>query len=155
MKTITTILLLGVFALSSCEDATNVNQDNTAAKIMEVENRAINGQQWRITNFRQSGADHTTMFNGYIFEFDSNGLLTSTNGSENLSGTWSVRDIGNDGVSKSEFDAVDFSIVFTNPTSFVDLAGNWEISSMTDSKIELRHSDPNGSQPDLITFERI
>jgi hypothetical protein len=155
MKTLFTLLLLAFFTVAACDDSTNENQDNTAAQIMEVENRAINGQQWRITNFRQANSDQTSIFNGYIFEFDSNNLLTSTNGSENLAGTWAVKTSGNDDEKKAEFDNLDFSIVFTNPTPFVDLAGNWKISSLTDSTIELRHLTAGKSQPDVIRFERI
>lgn len=153
MNTSKTILLAALFVLAACDEATDANQDSASAKIMEVENRAINGQQWRITNFRQADINHTETFSGYIFEFDSNNLLTSTNGSENLSGTWSVKSNGNN--DESEFDNVGFSIVFTNPTSFADLAGNWKIYTITDSTIELRHSTIGSSQPDVIRFERI
>jgi hypothetical protein len=155
MKTFSTLLLLGFFFFSSCDDGTNDNQSSTAAKTMEVENRAINGEQWRITNFTHASIDHTSVFNGYIFEFDSNNLLTSTNGSENISGSWYVKTTGDADKNKTEFDEIDFSMVFTNPPSFADIAGNWKILSITDSKIELRHSGATRSQEDIIRFERI
>lgn len=150
MKKFGTILLLGFFALSACDDASTRTEDNTSAKINEVENRAINGQQWRITNFSKASVDQTDRFAGYIFEFDSNNLLTSTNGSENLAGNWSIKDSGGNDESKAEFSSVDFSISFSNPTSFMDLSGNWKIASLTDAKIELRQA--NG---DVIRLERI
>ncbi|HEY0652579.1 MAG TPA: hypothetical protein VGD65_05595 [Chryseosolibacter sp.] len=150
MKTLTSFLLLGFFVLCSCNDPSAETQDNTAAIINEVENRAINGQQWRITNFANGNQNQTGLFTGFIFEFDSNNLLTSTNGSENLSGTWAIKDSGANEDGKTEFDNVDFSIFFSNPTPFVNLSGNWDISSLTDSTIELRQS--NGS---MIRLERI
>jgi hypothetical protein len=153
MKTFA-VLLLALFALSSCDDTSSENRDNIAAKVNEVENRAINGQQWRITNFTNSNLDRTEVFNGYIFEFDSNNLLTSTNGSDNLSGSWSVKNTASDGEAKTEFDNIDFLISFTNPAQFEALTGNWEIVSITDSRIELRNLKAD-SQNDVIRFERI
>jgi hypothetical protein len=155
MKPLTLILLLGSFVLFSCDDATTDSKDNSSAKITEVENRAINGQQWRITNFSQASIDQTDLFKGFIFEFDSNNLLTSTNGSENLSGTWSVKNNGSEDATKSEFENIAFTIGFTNPSLFAGLSGNWKIVSITDSKIELRHANANGLQADVIQFERI
>jgi hypothetical protein len=154
MKNLTTLLLLGFITLLSCDDTSTVNNDHTAVGLVEVENRAINGEQWRVTSFTRSSVDHTNLFDGYIFEFDSNNLLTSTNGSDNLSGTWSVKDQKRKENKKSEFDDIGFSIGFTNPTLFEQLSGNWEIVTITDSKIELRNSIRN-SQADLITFEKI
>lgn len=150
MKTLTVVLLLGFFALCSCDDASTEAQDETTSRINEVENRAINGQQWRITNFAKANQDQTALFSGYIFEFDSHNLLTSTNGSENLAGSWSLKNNSTNEESKAEFDKVDFSISFTNPAPFVELSGNWKISALTDSQIELRQA--NG---DVIRLERI
>lgn len=153
MKTFAS-LLLALFLSASCDDTSTENQDNIPAKVNEVENRAINGQQWRITHFTNSNVDRTSVFAGYIFEFDSHNLLTSTNGSENLSGTWSVSNTPSDDQMKTEFDNIGFTISFTNPTQFEALTGDWEILSITESRIELRDAN-NGSQNNMIRFERI
>ena len=139
----------------ACDDKNADNKDQNAAKITEVENRAINGQQWRVTNYTHENLDNTASFSGYIFEFDSNSLLTVTNGSDNFSGTWSVtaNDGGDD--NKSEFNDVDFNLAFINPPMFVELTEDWEILSLTDSKIELRHSSGGNNRMDLLTFEKI
>lgn len=139
----------------ACDDKNEKDQSAAAARIVEVENRAINGQQWRITNYTESNVDQTASFNGYIFEFDSNNLLTVTNGSDNVAGTWSVVAAkSDDDDSESEFNDIDFNLMFTNPEMFAELTEDWEILSISDTKIELRHSRDNG-RLDLLTFERI
>ncbi|HEY0742088.1 MAG TPA: hypothetical protein VGD40_11530 [Chryseosolibacter sp.] len=145
-----------MFVGLACDDKNEKDQSAATAKIVEVENRAINGQQWRITNYTESNVDQTASFNGYIFEFDSNNLLTVTNGSDNIAGTWSVvaDNSDDDNDSKSEFDDIDFNLMFTNPEMFAELTEDWEILSINDTKIELRHSSDNG-RLDLLTFERI
>lgn len=149
-----TFVFVMLIALA-CDDKNEKDQNAATARIVEVENRAINGQQWRITRYTDSNLDQTSTFNGYIFEFDSNNLLTVTNGSENFAGTWSVlADNSDDDESKSEFDDIDFNLQFTNPAMFKELNEDWEIFSMTDSGFQLRHSSGNG-RVDLLTFERI
>lgn len=99
--------------------------------------------------------DNTASFNGYIFEFDTNNLLTVTNGSDNFAGTWSVTGEDDNDDSKSEFDDIDFNLQFINPPLFVELTEDWEVINLTDSRIELRHSSGGNGRIDLLTFERI
>lgn len=149
------IIAAMMLSFVSCDDKNDDNQDQAAAKITEVENRAINGQQWRITNYTKENLDNTASFNGYIFEFDTNNLLTVTNGSDNFAGTWSVTGEDDNDDSKSEFDDIDFNLQFINPPLFVELTEDWEVINLTDSRIELRHSSGGNGRIDLLTFERI
>jgi hypothetical protein len=150
------IFSLFLFVFVACDDDKNDdNQNQRASKVTEVENRAINGQQWRVTNYTNENVDLTASFTGYIFEFDSNNLVTVTNGSDNFSGNWSVTDDGGDDDSKSEFDDIDFNLQFINPPMFVELTEDWEILSISDSKIELRHTSGSNGRIDLLTFEKI
>jgi hypothetical protein len=139
--------------LFSCDNNTD-DQNQSATRVREVENRAINGHQWRVTNYSEVNVDHTATFAGYIFEFDSNNLLTTTNGSENFSGSWSVTNYDKEDI-RSEFDDLVFNLNFTNPPVFEDLNEDWEILSMTESKIELRYTRGANNLSDLLTFEKI
>jgi hypothetical protein len=154
MKQFCCIAFVLTISCMSCDNNVTTDQDKSTAKITEVENRAINGQQWRVTNYTQSDVDQTSAFAGYIFELDANNLLTVTNGVDNFSGTWSVTSDGKND-NKSEFDDIDFTLNFTNPPAFENLSEDWEISSMTDSKIELRNVHGSTSEVDLLRFERI
>jgi hypothetical protein len=155
MRKFVCLTLIAISGLFSCDDNNEKAGNETAAKVTEVSNRAINGRQWRVTNYTEDGLDQTSAFAGYIFEFDTNNLLTVTNGSNNFTGTWSVSSDGSDDDSKSEFDDIDFNIAFTNPPAFAELTEDWSISSIDESKIELRHTSGGSGLVDLLTFERI
>lgn len=155
MRTLYSFLLLLPFVLLSCDDSSDDNKDQSAAKATEVSNRAINGRQWRVTNYANGGLDQTAAFAGYIFEFDTNNLLTVTNGVDNVSGNWAVKVDGAADDDNDEFKDVDFNIAFTNPPIFEALTEDWAIISITDSTIELKHTSGGTGLVDLLTFERI
>jgi hypothetical protein len=153
MKTILSVLLIA-FAIAACDDDSNDGRSSNA-KIEEVENVSASGQ-WRITYFEDSGNDETGKFGGYIFEFDSGNALTATNGSSNPSGTWSVVDDDRgDDDNNNGYDDIDFNIAFTTPADFQELSEDWEIISITASKIELRHVSGGNGGTDLLTFEKV
>ena len=104
---------------------------------------------------RKDASDNETgNFSGYIFEFDANNLLTATNGSNNYAGTWSVTDDGS-GDDNNNYDDIDFNIGFSNPRNFEELSEDWEIISISNTKIELRHVSGGNGGTDLLTFEKI
>jgi hypothetical protein len=146
-------MLVMAFATAACDDNDN-NKRDSRAKQAEVEKTAGAGQ-WRITSFMEDGVDETQDFNGYIFEFDSGSVLTATNGSNNLVGTWTVTgdDSGDDDM--DELDDLDFNIAFTNPSAFQELSEDWEIVSVSNTKIELRHTSGGNGDTDLLTFEKV
>ena len=144
-------LLLIAFHITACDDDSNSRPSN--ARINDVEGTATQGQ-WRITFFEDSGDNETGNFSGYIFEFDANNLLTATNGSNNYAGTWSVTDDGS-GDDNNNYDDIDFNIGFSNPRNFEELSEDWEIISISNTKIELRHVSGGNGGTDLLTFEKI
>jgi hypothetical protein len=154
MRTTLISLLMASLLVTSCDDKNDDTGNDTAAKITEVSNRAVNGRQWRVTNYTEDGLDQTSAFVSYIFEFDTNNLLTVTNGSDNFSGNWTVTIDGSDD-NKSEFGDVDFNIAFTNPPMFAELTEDWEIASISDTKIELKHTSGGNGMVDLLTFEKV
>jgi hypothetical protein len=135
--------------LAACDDSDEDDKKNSKAD--EVQNTVVNGQ-WRIIHFFDTDADETDNFNGYIFEFDANNVLTATNGSNNYPGIWSVTDNDDSG---DDFDDIDFNIAFTNPADFEELSEDWEIISLSAAKIELRHVSGGNGGTDLLTFEKI
>ncbi len=156
MRKLQAVFVFLCVSLVSCDDKNADDQSRHSAKVVEVENRAINGERWRITSYKESNVDQTAAFAGYIFEFDPNRLLTVTNGSDNISGTWSVSaDNSDDDNTTSEFDDIDFNISFTNPPLFMELTEDWEIISLSNAKIELRHTSGGNGSIDLLTFEKI
>lgn len=141
---------------STCSTDDDDGSNNNNQNIVEVENTVESGT-WRITNFVDSGQNETNDFNGYNFTFASNGTLTAANGSNTLTGTWSVTDDSNSNDDNgSSNDDVDFNIFFPVPDSndFEDLNDYWDIVSYTSTRIELIDISGGNGGTDLLTFEK-
>ena len=151
------LIMLSLTLMSStCSTDDDDGGPNNNQNIAEIENTVESGT-WRITNFVDSGQNETNDFNGYNFTFASSGTLTATNGSNTLTGTWSVTNDSNsnddDGGSN---DDVDFNIFFPVPDSndFEDLNDDWDIVSYTSTRIELIDISGGNGGTDLLTFEK-
>jgi hypothetical protein len=144
-------VLLSLLFIAACDDDDN----SSNSKITEVKNTAIDGQ-WKVTYYFDTDTDETANFNGYVFDFGSNDVITATKGSTAHSGSWSVTDdVSGDDNSKGEFDDIDFNIAFASPPDFEELSEDWEIISQTATKIELRHVSGGGGGTDLLTFGKL
>ena len=124
----------------------------------EVANLAQNGD-WRITYFNDSGQDETSDFAGYVFVFNSDGSLVATKGNEVVNGTWSVQDDSSNSSSDDDGNSTDdddFNIFFPVPQSnkFEDLNDDWDIISVSASKIELTDVSGGNGGTDFLTFEK-
>jgi len=144
-------VLLALLLVGACDDDSN----SSNGKVTEVKNTALNGQ-WKITYFFDTDSDETDNFNNYVFEFKSNDAITATKGSTAYSGSWSVTDDDSgDDNSNGDFKDLDFNIAFATPPDFEDLSEDWEIISMTNTKIQLQHVSGGNGGTDLLTFEKI
>ena len=135
----------------SSDDDDGSPNDNSQ-HIVEIESTAQSGT-WRITNFNDSGQDETSDFNGYDFSFNNDGSLVATNGSNTMTGTWSVTD---DSSSSSDDDDIDFNIFFSVPDSndFEDLNDDWDVVSTSATRIELIDISGGNGGTDRLTFEK-
>lgn len=129
--------------------------NNNSQQIAEIENTAESGT-WRITNFNDSGQNETSDFNGYGFSFNSDGSLVATNGSNTMTGTWSVTDDSNSSDDSSSDDDIDFNIFFPVPDSndFEDLNDDWDVVMTTSTRIELIDISGGNGGTDMLTFEK-
>lgn len=50
---------------------------------------AITDGTWIVTRYLDNGTDITSSFSGYVFKFNTNGVVTGTNAGNVVSGTWS------------------------------------------------------------------
>ena len=134
-------------ACSSSDDDDGSNNNN--ANPQEVINIAQSGN-WTITYFFDTDSDESSDFNGYTFTFADTGVLTATNGSSTIIGTWSVT---NSSSSSSNSD-LDFNISFVSPPNFEELSDDWDIISYTSTKIELIDINGGNGGTDYLTFEK-
>jgi hypothetical protein len=146
------LTLMSAMCSSDDDDGTS---NNNSQQIAEIENDVQSGT-WIITNFVDSGQDETSDFNGYEFSFNADGSLVATNGTNTMTGTWSVTDddsSDDDGSSSSD---IDFNIFFPVPdtSDFEDLNDDWDIVNSTSTRIELIDISGGNGDTDLLTFEK-
>ena len=146
------IVALTFMACSSDDNNNDTNNNNTNTEIQQTSD-LMTSSDWIITNFNDSGQDETNNFNGYSFTFNSDGTLIATNGSNMVSGTWSiVDDSSND--DSNDNDDIDFNIFFASPDEFTDLSEDWNIVSKTNTVIVLTHVSGGNGGIDHLTFEK-
>lgn len=141
-----TILTLSLI-LTSCssDDAIILDTED----IQQIADVAKSGN-WRISSYIDSGNNETADYNGYTFDFADGGQLTATNGTNTYNGTWSVT---NDSSSSSQ-DDIDFNISFTTPPNFEELSDDWDIVSITSTKIDLIDISGGNGGTDSLTFTK-
>jgi hypothetical protein len=152
------LLLMLSFSLMSSmcsNDDDDGGPNNNNQQIAEIESTVQSGT-WRITNFNDSGDNETSDFNGYDFSFNSDGSLVASNDSNTLTGTWSVTDDSNSSDDSSSDDDIDFNIFFPVPESndFEDLNDDWDVVTITSTRIELIDISGGNGGTDMLTFER-
>jgi hypothetical protein len=135
----------------SCNsDDDDNNDDKPSSNTQAIVQSNVQDGTWRITKFIDSSVNETNHFTGYIFTFNSSGVLNANNGTNNYDGTWSVtNDIDDDSP-----DDLDFNINFNLTNDFEDLNDDWDILSQTSAKIELIDVGDTAAETDYLTFEK-
>ncbi len=136
------IILLALVALLSCDD------DNSSINQGSVTETMKKGT-WRVTSFIEDVNDETHYFTGYTFTFGASNVLTATKSANTYSGTWVVTNSSSSG---TKF-IINFSIP-PAPSDFDELNDDWNVLTMTDSKIELKHVSGGDGSIDLLTFQK-
>lgn len=149
-----TILVIFIYTglAMSCDkdDDNNQQQDSTVGQTI---NTAQSGT-WKVTYFFDSDQVETDHFTGYVFTFNENGSLVAEKGSTTITGTWSVTD-SNSNDDDGGSSGADFNIFFASPPDFEDLSDDWDIVSVSNSKIELTDVSGGNGGTDFLTFEKI
>ncbi|MDT0556091.1 hypothetical protein [Patiriisocius hiemis] len=148
-----TICITFLFVSCDTDDSNSDNNGNSSAD--QVTMIAQQGT-WRITNYNDSGDDETSDFAGYSFSFNEDGSLVATNGTNTVTGTWSVDDSNDSSDDDSGTDDDDFNIFFPVPedNDFEDLNDDWDIVSVTNNRIELFDVSGGDGSTDRLTFEK-
>lgn len=150
-KTIFFVCIYATLAISCHKNDDTSTPQNTT--VSEVRNIAQSGN-WRITYFYDSDHEETDHFTGFSFTFNQDGSLVAVKGSTTVTGTWSVTG-SNSNDDDGNSNDVDFNIFFASPPDFEDLSDDWDIVSISNSKIELKDVSGGNGGTDLLTFEKI
>ena len=142
------VLMLSFTMLVSCSTSDDSSDDSNNTQT--VVNTAQSGN-WVITYYYDSDHEETSNFSGYTFTFGSNGVLTATNGGITVTGTWSVTNSNSSDDSPND---MHFNIFFSSPANFADLSDDWEIISVTSTKIRLTDVSGGNGGTDFLTFDK-
>src|SRR5688572_6691980 len=126
-----------IAALSISCNENNPTNDDTA-------NTVKNGT-WRITYFYDSDHEETSSFSGYNFTFGSNNIVTATNGTTTITGTWTTG---------SDDSQVKLILNFGSTVPFDELNDDWHVLELKDVKIRLDDLSGGGGGIDYLTFEK-
>ncbi|UCA54938.1 MULTISPECIES: hypothetical protein [Aequorivita] len=151
LKGMLIIFIYTGLAMSCDKDDDNNEPQNTT--IQQTQNTAQSGS-WKITYYLDSDQNETNHFTGYTFTFNENGSLVAINGSTTITGTWSVTDSNSNDDDGGSSDT-DFNIFFASPPDFEELSDDWDIISVTNSKIQLTDVSGGNGGTDFLTFEKI
>lgn len=83
--------------------------------------------QWVVTYFWDKDKDETSDFNGYVFDFQADGVLIATKGTSTFNGTWVKNDSSNKLI---------LNIHGTYPLE--EMTDDWLILEMNDTAIKLK-----------------
>jgi len=143
-----------VSSCSSDDDSSGTNnQDNSADQTTQI---AQDGN-WKVTQFIDSGEDETSDFTGFVFTFNNDGTLVAVKDELTVNGTWSVTDGDDSSDDDAGTDDDEFNIFFDVPeiNDFDDLSDDWDIVSVSSSKIELIDVSGGNGGTDNLIFEKI
>lgn len=141
------LFMLNVASMCSSDD----NSSSSSQDPTPVINAATQGT-WRVTSYVDSGTDETNHFTGYNFTFSNGGVLTATNGSNMVTGTWSV--LNDDSNDDSPSNDLDFNIGFPAPANFADLTDDWDIVSYSETTISLIDVSGGNGGTDTLVFTK-
>lgn len=147
------IVLCTVIIFNSCSKDESSDEDEVTIADMAEIKAIIGSGHWKITYYFYSGKEGTNDYDGYSFTFDTDGTLSSTNGSTSVSGAWFLTSSSHSNGESSD-DDIDFNIFFTTPDLFEALADDWDIQKYTSSRIDLIDDREDHSESDQLTFEK-
>jgi hypothetical protein len=108
---------------------------------------SLSGARWTVSLYQDHDKGQLGYFNGYTFDFTSDGKVIATNSSQKVSGTW--QEVSDSGKQKVYLN-------FGSASPFDELNEDWVIISKTSIKIELENQRQSGTgTPDKLHFSKM
>jgi len=132
-------LAISIFAMSSCSK-------DALSDITVTEAETLAGGSWKVVYYNDNSDGVSNDFNGYTFEFNTDGTLSATTGGTTLNGTWFVDYSDDDPAYNKEM-----KIAITGNKQMDDLDGSWLIAELTDAVMKFKDDTPS----EEIHFEKL
>ena len=113
--------------------------------VEDLEGTVIEGQ-WIVANYNDSGVDETNDYNDFVFDFNVDGTVITTNGTDTVSGTWSA--IIDSGQLKL---VLDFGVVIP----FDEFNDDWDVMNFVADRVALRDISGGSGETDILVFEKL
>ncbi len=136
------IILIMLATLSSCKkDDTSSSTSNTS-----VLNSTVQQGSWKVTSYIDSGTDETNHYTGYVFTFQTGGVVSAVKTGSTVNGTWSS---GND---DSQLKLI---LNFGTTAPFQELNSDWHVTQQSSTMIKLEDISGGNGGIDYLTLEKI
>jgi hypothetical protein len=111
----------------------------------------LTGSGWRITNMIGDNENISYFFAPYTMKFDEEGSVVVSDGEHLFNGTWSVfkENIDEEGGKETVL-----KLEFSNESSFSELNYSWEITSLTETRIDAQHLNYKGGTDQLTMIKK-
>lgn len=141
------LILIATVAFFSCKKTDPLPSPNNTypSTIQSTDNPTFTRGYWRVELFQKNGMDKANLLRGYLFTFNSNGIVNVLKDSSSVSGTWLT---GQDNTALKKF-VINFSFAPLN-----ELNEEWHIKGETYSDLKLERLNVNGGSSDYLTFRR-
>lgn len=100
---------------------------------------------WIVASYTEDSEDQTSDYSGYEIEFNVNGTVTATNGSNTNNGTWSVFSSGNQ-----------MALDFGTDIPFEEFNDDdWDVISVSNTEVVIQDVSGGGGGTDVITLQKL
>lgn len=137
------VATVSFLSISCDKDDDYIRQNEETEKVATI----LQTGTWKITRYKDDGADRTTLLSAYSFQFDTGNVLRATQGTTNFTGSWSVT------ADDDRAADLDLNIFFSNAAELRVINEDWDIISYTADRIEVA-DDYGDVDEDLIVFEK-
>ena len=143
MKKLVLILaVITMFACQSGDDSGNV-QTNEFETIKTI----LPQGDWKITTLIDGTSDYTAQFESFAFTFNADGTVVAVNDILSEPGTWAYDNSSSSGE--------ELILQFSTMDPFDELNDDWDIVSISSSKIELMDVSGGNGETELLTFTKL
>ncbi|MDC8001284.1 hypothetical protein POV26_09555 [Aequorivita todarodis] len=143
MKRLLIVLAIVVFASCSSDDDSG---DANTNEFEQIKTTLPQGE-WKITKLIDGQSDHTVDFESFVFTFSEDGTVAAKNDLFTEPGTWAYDNSSNSGE--------ELVLQFSETTPFDEINDDWDIVSVSNSKVELKDVSGGNGDTELLTFSKL